>query len=175
MHDHAVESSEQWKLKGDKNYYSAHNFTTRLNLARVIAWWQSWQCSQNICGPFPRAVPPMIVKAGRSSNGGWQENKELVTPPSRWVSAPRYSQNLCRTLLGSQTLSTLLYLHGTVFPLPGVQYCIAASVMFLRSPGGSSANISTAAFSHRYYCWHSNSPPYQLCSRNHVESTFKVQ
>ena len=28
--DHAVESSEQWQLKGDKKYYSAHNFITRL-------------------------------------------------------------------------------------------------------------------------------------------------
>ena len=52
--------------------------------------WQSWQCSQNLCEPFLRAVLPMIVKVGHSSNSGRWETKALITPPARWVSAPEF-------------------------------------------------------------------------------------
>ena len=68
------------------------------------------------------------------SNDGRQKIKALITPPSRWVSAPNsyvwvstreqsrwYSQYLCR-LLSSQALLYLHYitLRGTIFSIPGV-------------------------------------------------------
>ena len=48
----------------------------------VNVHWQSWQCSQNLCGPFLRAVLPTNVKAGYSTNGSQREDKSSTTKMS---------------------------------------------------------------------------------------------
>ena len=65
--------SEQWQLERDINYYSAHNFATRVSLA---------QCTMAIMAmesespwAFQRAVLPMNTEVGLSSNGGRREDK----------------------------------------------------------------------------------------------------